>query len=173
MARRKNTPAPALPLAKDGAALAALRAEGLSWGEIQERAGAKSAIPLRKVLRTFLAESQAEGFQMEATPANVVAARDTRGEGWPLIAARTGLKVSEVKDLYAKGEGASLAGRVYVGQGGATIYLGADRASEPVVKPEPVKPARRRKAAPKADATTPRERRAARQAAAAPRRAAK
>jgi hypothetical protein len=120
------------PDAKDGKYLATAREAGISWGEILDATGAASAIPLRVTLRAYLVsdpEGNAKRFPrefakvdyVEPTAANVVRLRDKEGAGFPLIAARTGLSTKEVIGLYAKGEGASLSGRVYAGAAGSTL----------------------------------------------------
>jgi hypothetical protein len=156
---RKSNPAKSLsPDPRSGAYLAAARAEGLSWPAILDATGAKSAIPLRKVLREYLvanpganeAES-AKVAKLPATPKAAVAARDERGEGFPLIAARMGVSVAKVRELYAKGNGLSADGRVYVGSAGRTLVRRPGE-SETI----PAKAAKRRRAP--RPATAPRKR---------------
>lgn len=116
------------PDARSGAYLAAARNAGMSWPAILEATGAKSAIPLRVVLRKHLAANPSANdtartpiIPLPATPAKVREARDRFGEGFPLIAARTGVSVAKVRELYANGGGDSADGRVYVGSAGRTL----------------------------------------------------
>lgn len=140
MARKTDKPAkPAKPAKtvrpnpRDGRYLADAREAGTTWPAILEATGAKSAIPLRATLARFLRSDakNAERYPTEyakvdkapATPTEVVRRRDELGEGFPRIAARTGLSVPKVRELYAKGNGLSADGRVYVGSAGRTLVL--------------------------------------------------
>lgn len=134
-AAKRSTPT--IPLARDGAALAALRNDGKTWPEILSLANVASAIPLRVVLRSYLASDDTAAASavaarketvtpLTADAANVVAARDGSGEGFPLIAARTGLSVPAVRALYATGGGESADGRIYVARNGSrTLVIGS------------------------------------------------
>lgn len=157
---RKTTPAKAAkPSPRDGRYLATAREAGTSWNEILAATGAKSAIPLRVVLRRFLLADakNASRFPVQfalvaklpATAAAVVSARDERGEGFPLIAARTGLSVPAVRSLYAKGNGLSADGRVYVGSAGRTLVTASGSTPVPA---KAAKRSRKAKATPVAPA---------------------
>lgn len=141
---KAGKPVPSLPLSKDGAALLAALLSGASWDEIGRTVSGTdapaSAIPLRVVLREYLATNPAANAKagkyavapLSADPAAIRAARDEAGEGFPLIAARilaggTRLTVGAVRRLYAEGEGVSLDGRVYVGANGRTLVRGDER----------------------------------------------
>lgn len=163
----RSTAKPLSPDPRSGAYLAAARASGLSWPAILEATGAKSAIPLRVVLRRYLvanptanATEAAKVAKLPATPKSVVAARDERGEGFPLIAARTGLSVAKVRELYALGNGLSADGRVYVGSAGRTLVRRPGE-SEAI----PAKPAKRTRAAKPATVAAKPRKRGARKAA--------
>ncbi len=136
---------PASPKSLSGKALGKYLAErreaGTPWGDatsgLVAEVGAKSAIPLRVPLREFLvsldAAKAAKRYPREfakvapakgATDAEIVALRDEKGEGFPLIAAKTGLSVKDVVAAYGRGNGVSASGRVYVGSAGRTLVSG-------------------------------------------------
>jgi hypothetical protein len=115
-----------------GQYLAELR-ESLPWESakgdsvqkrINEEFGLKltSIIPLRNLLNKHLAAEGAESHSpIKATPAKIRDARDKRGMGFALIAARAGITEGEARKLYAKANGALTAesgGRVYVNRAG-------------------------------------------------------
>jgi hypothetical protein len=125
------------PDAKSGKYLADARENGVSWDAILEATGAKSAIPLRVVLRAFLlsldpakagkrypTEFAKVAPVAKATDAEIVRLRDEEGAGFPLISARTGLSVKDVIGAYVRGGGVSASGRVYVGAAGRTLVTG-------------------------------------------------
>lgn len=168
MARKTPTPAKAAkPSPRDGRYLATAREAKTSWEDILAATGAKSAIPLRVVLRRFLlADAKNEArYPVEyakvakyaPTAKNVVAARDLRGEGFPLIASRTGLSVAKVRELYAKGNGLSADGRVYVGSAGRTLVTasGSTPVEEKAAKPRKRASKATAKVAPAKAATSP------------------
>lgn len=163
---------------RDGKALAAARDAGRTWPDILAATGAKSAIPLRVVLRRYLAANPAASereaakvAKLPATPKAVVEARDGRGEGFPLIAARTGVSVAKVRELYALGGGLSADGRVYVGSAGRTLVRRPGESE--AIPAKPAKRTRKAKAAAAPKSGSPAAKSAARKRAkAATRRAA-
>src|SRR3954452_1927629 len=148
-------------LAKSGKSLATAREAGATWDEIGtlvrgDPARPVSAITLRVPYRAYLAaDGEAAVRAVEAgnatvTPlpakaAAIVRARDGEGAGFPLLAARTGLSVADVRKLYLSGGGESADGRIYVASSGArTLVLpGGERTSLP---PFDAKAAKRRAA---------------------------
>ena len=131
---KTDSPATVAPKAdaRSGEYLATAREAGIVWTAILEATGARSAIPLRATLARYLlsAKGASERFPNEyakvapiakATGEAIVELRDAKGEGFPRIAARTGLSVAKVRDLYAKAGGISPDGRVYVGSAGRTL----------------------------------------------------
>ena len=144
---------PGIPLSRDGKRIAELRADGKTWDEIGtlvsgDASRPASAIPLRVVLRRYLAENEDANaaiakarngsalVPLAPTPAAIVAARDGSGEGFPLIAARTGLSVADVRSQYRAGGGENANGRIYVGAAGRTLVLpGGERVSLPAFDP--------------------------------------
>jgi len=131
---KTDSPATVAPKAdaRSGEYLATAREAGIVWTAILEATGARSAIPLRATLARYLlsAKGASERFPVEyakvapiakATGEAIVELRDAKGEGFPRIAARTGLSVAKVRDLYAKAGGISPDGRVYVGSAGRTL----------------------------------------------------
>lgn len=98
-----------------GEQLQQMRDDGMGWLEIMEEVGAKSAIPLRKILHAYQAE-QDEDFQLDIEDGEaIVAARDEEGLGWSQIAARCGedVSVSDVKHAYEDAGGENTEGRAY------------------------------------------------------------
>src|SRR5262245_22344128 len=99
-----------------------LRDQGVAWdkeGGIVTQVQAtfpayttKSAIPLRKLYHA----AKAEGNQVKATKARVIAARKA-GKGWHQISVQTGATVAELKKLAGDNEVAT--GRVYVSGDGS------------------------------------------------------
>ena len=152
-AKAGKTKAAGIPLSRDGKRIAELRADGKTWDEIGtlvsgDASRPASAIPLRVVLRRYLAENEDANaaiakarngsalVPLAPTPAAIVAARDGAGEGFPLIAARTGLSVADVRSQYRAGGGENANGRIYVGAAGRTLVLpGGERVSLPAFDP--------------------------------------
>lgn len=157
-------------LANDGAAIARLRIEGKTWDEIGRLVSGTdvpvSANRLRPAYRAAVAADDAlavalakAGKTREAgavTPLAadgpaIVEARDGNGEGFPLIAARTGLSLPEVVALYVEAGGYDRNGRIYVGAGGTRTYVGTD-GTRRTLPPFSAKAARKAAKARKAEA---------------------
>lgn len=176
MGRKKNEttalPTTGTALATNGEAIAALRVEGKTWDEIGRAVSGTdtpvSANRLRPPYRAFLATAEGERYAtalvkagkaregkavepLAADGAAIVAARDGNGEGFPLLAARTGLSVGEVVALYVEAGGEARDGRIYVGAGGTRTYVGTD-GTRRTLPPFSAKAARKRAKAGKADA---------------------
>jgi hypothetical protein len=113
-----------------GEQLQGMRDDGMGWLEIMEEVGAKSAIPLRKILHAYQAE-QDEDFQLDPDdPDAIVAARDEDGLGWGQIAARAGITVAEAKSIYTEAGGENLEGRAYRSKDGTVHFkLGSTSAA--------------------------------------------
>lgn len=113
-----------------GEQLQQMRDDGMGWLEIMDEVGAKSAIPLRKILVAYQAE-QDEEFQLDIEDGDaIVAARDDEGLGWGQIAARTGASVAEVKAAYTEAGGENLEGRAYRSKDGTVHFkLGSNAAA--------------------------------------------
>lgn len=105
-----------------GEQLQEMRDDGMGWLEIMEEVGAKSAIPLRKILHAYQAE-QDEDFQLDIDDGEaIVAARDEEGLGWGQIAARADATVAEVKSAYTEAGGENLEGRAYRSKDGSVHF---------------------------------------------------
>lgn len=105
-----------------GEQLAEWRDENMGWQEIMDEVGAKSAIPLRKILHAYLAE-QDEEEQLDIDDGDaIVAARDDEGMGWSQIAARADATVAEVKAAYKEAGGENLDGRAYKAKDGTVHF---------------------------------------------------
>jgi len=105
-----------------GEDLQTMRDDGMGWQEIMDEVGAKSAIPLRKILVAYQAE-QDEDFQIDIDDGDtIVAARDEEGLGWAAIAARAGATVAEVKAAYTEAGGENLEGRAYKSKDGTVHF---------------------------------------------------
>lgn len=105
--------------------------DGMSWQEIQDEVGAKSAIPLRKILHAYLAE-QDDDLAIDIDDGEaIVEARDEEGLGWGQIAARANSTVAEVKAAYKEAGGKNVEGRAYKDkEGNVHFRLGSNGASE-------------------------------------------
>lgn len=112
-----------------GEQLQEMRDDNMSWQEIQDEVGAKSAIPLRKILHAYQAE-QDEEFQLDLDDEDaILAARDEEGLGWGQIAARAGSTVAEAKAAYTEAGGENLEGRAYKSKDGSVHFkLGSNAA---------------------------------------------
>lgn len=105
-----------------GEEIAQMREDGQSWQEIQDEVGAKSAIPLRKMLHAYQAEQDAdEAIDIDDEDA-ILAARDDEGLGWGQIAARASSTVAEVKAAYTEAGGENLEGRAYKSKDGTVHF---------------------------------------------------
>lgn len=120
-----------------GEQLAEWRDDGMGWQEIMDEVGAKSAIPLRKILHAYLAE-QDEDYQLDIDDGDaIVAARDEEGLGWSQIAARAQASVADVKAAYTEAGGENLEGRAYKSKDGTVHFkLGANGAAATVDEDE-------------------------------------
>lgn len=112
-----------------GEQLQEMRDDNMSWQDIQDEVGAKSAIPLRKILHAYQAE-QDEEFQLDLEDDDaILAARDEEGLGWGQIAARAGSTVAEAKTAYTEAGGENLEGRAYRSKDGSVHFkLGSNAA---------------------------------------------
>lgn len=108
-----------------GEQISEMREEGMSWQEIQDEVGAKSAIPLRNLMNKFLAESDEELAIDPDDGDAIVEARDEEALGWGQIAARTGLGVAEVKKAYVEAGGEHVDQRAYKDKDGNVHFGGA------------------------------------------------
>lgn len=105
-----------------GEEIAQYREDGMSWQEIQDEVGAKSAIPLRKMLHAYEAEQDDDqAIDIEDEDA-ILAARDDEGLGWGQIAARASSTVAEVKAAYTEAGGENLEGRAYKSKDGTVHF---------------------------------------------------
>lgn len=107
-----------------------MRDDGMSWQEIQDEVGAKSAIPLRVMLQRYQAEQdEDEAIDIDDEDA-ILAARDEEGLGWGQIAARANSTVAQVKAAYTEAGGENLDGRAYKAKDGTVHFkIGATSAN--------------------------------------------
>lgn len=158
MSKKSSTPILSAPSAKDGKYLATEREAGTTWDAILAATGAKSAIPLRVTLRSYLLADPAKSAKRyprefakiapaKPTDARIVADRDERGDGFPLIAARYGISAKDAIAAYSRGGGVSASGRVYVGAGGRTLVSGGEsvRIDAPAKRAKKAKKAKKAK----------------------------
>jgi hypothetical protein len=114
-----------------GEQIAEMRENKMSWQEIQDEVGAKSAIPLRNMMNKYLAE-QDDDDAIDPTDGDaIVEARDEEALGWGAIQARAGGKVgiAELKKLYVEAGGKSVDGRAYKDKdGNVNFRIGANGA---------------------------------------------
>jgi hypothetical protein len=97
----------------------------MSWQEIQDEVGAKSAIPLRQMMNEYKTQ-QDGGDAIDPDDGDaIVAARDEEALGWGQIAARTGLAVGKVKKAYVEAGGEHVEQRAYKDKDGNVHFGGA------------------------------------------------